>query len=68
MDELYGGYDQNTREWTDGILSSLMRSVSADEKPDEVYYFHYYFCFVLINSHRNGLYLMDQLILCGLSP
>lgn len=36
MDELYGGYDQNTREWTDGILSSLMRSVSADEKPDEV--------------------------------
>ena len=36
MDELYGGYDKNTREWTDGILSSLMRSVSADEKPDEV--------------------------------
>jgi len=35
MDELYGGYDQNTREWTDGILSSLMRMVSADEKPDE---------------------------------
>ena len=24
-----------TNEWTDGVLSSVMRNCSADEKPDE---------------------------------
>ncbi|CAJ0965699.1 unnamed protein product [Ranitomeya imitator] len=33
--ELYGEYDLTTNEWTDGILSSLMRTACADEKPDE---------------------------------
>eukprot|EP00002_Diphylleia_rotans_P022931 TRINITY_DN4501_c0_g1_i3.p1 TRINITY_DN4501_c0_g1~~TRINITY_DN4501_c0_g1_i3.p1 ORF type:complete len:4513 (-),score=1142.54 TRINITY_DN4501_c0_g1_i3:360-11993(-) len=35
MGELYGESELSTNEWTDGILSSIMRSVSADEKPDE---------------------------------
>ncbi|XP_077117756.1 dynein axonemal heavy chain 2 [Ranitomeya variabilis] len=35
LGELYGEYDLTTNEWTDGILSSLMRTACADEKPDE---------------------------------
>ncbi|XP_053425879.1 dynein axonemal heavy chain 2 isoform X5 [Nycticebus coucang] len=35
LGELYGEYDLNTNEWTDGILSSVMRMACADEKPDE---------------------------------
>ncbi|XP_006899240.1 PREDICTED: dynein heavy chain 2, axonemal [Elephantulus edwardii] len=35
LGELYGEYDLNTNEWTDGILSSVMRTACADEKPDE---------------------------------
>ncbi|XP_072006034.1 dynein axonemal heavy chain 2 [Engystomops pustulosus] len=35
LGELYGEYDLATNEWTDGVLSSLMRTACADEKPDE---------------------------------
>nr|XP_020476144.1 LOW QUALITY PROTEIN: dynein heavy chain 2, axonemal [Monopterus albus] len=35
LGELYGENDLSTSEWTDGVLSSLMRSACADEKPDE---------------------------------
>ncbi|KAK3095642.1 hypothetical protein FSP39_017066 [Pinctada imbricata] len=35
LGELYGEFDINTNEWTDGILSSVMRQTCADEKPDE---------------------------------
>ncbi|XP_073510575.1 dynein axonemal heavy chain 2 isoform X2 [Phyllobates terribilis] len=35
LGELYGEYELTTNEWTDGILSSLMRTACADEKPDE---------------------------------
>eukprot|EP00736_Rhodelphis_marinus_P013382 Rmarinus@m.14828 len=35
LGELYGQYDLNTREWTDGVLSVVMRNACADEKPDE---------------------------------
>ncbi|XP_052234681.1 dynein axonemal heavy chain 2-like isoform X14 [Dreissena polymorpha] len=35
LGELYGEFDLNTNEWTDGILSSVMRQTCADEKPDE---------------------------------
>ena len=35
LGELYGEYDMATREWTDGILSKVIRDASADEKPDE---------------------------------
>ncbi|XP_049338447.1 dynein axonemal heavy chain 2 [Astyanax mexicanus] len=35
LGELYGEYDLSTNEWTDGVLSSLMRIACADEKPDE---------------------------------
>ncbi|XP_028725159.1 dynein heavy chain 2, axonemal [Peromyscus leucopus] len=35
LGELYGEYDLSTNEWTDGILSSVMRAACADEKPDE---------------------------------
>ncbi|PIO34801.1 hypothetical protein AB205_0116420, partial [Aquarana catesbeiana] len=35
LGELYGEYDLTTSEWTDGILSSLMRTACADERPDE---------------------------------
>jgi dynein heavy chain len=35
MNELYGAYDLATMEWTDGILSSIMRIMCQDEKADE---------------------------------
>ncbi|XP_063786889.1 dynein axonemal heavy chain 2 [Pseudophryne corroboree] len=35
LGELYGEYDLTTNEWTDGVLSSLMRTACADERPDE---------------------------------
>merc|ERR1719487_621522 len=35
MDQLYGAFDLATMEWTDGILSSIMRVFCQDEKPDE---------------------------------
>ena len=34
LDELFGGYNLVTREWTDGTLSNCMREACADEKPD----------------------------------
>lgn len=33
MDELYGSYNQATREWKDGILSDLMRTICRDVDP-----------------------------------
>ncbi|KAK1331639.1 hypothetical protein QTO34_009597 [Cnephaeus nilssonii] len=35
LGELYGEYDLGSNEWTDGILSSVMRLACSDEKPDE---------------------------------
>ncbi|KAM9836557.1 LOW QUALITY PROTEIN: dynein axonemal heavy chain 2 [Aulostomus maculatus] len=35
LGELYGENNLSTNEWTDGVLSSIMRSACADEKPDE---------------------------------
>jgi len=35
LGELYGEFDLNTNEWTDGVLSSVMRQTCSDEKPDE---------------------------------
>lgn len=35
MGELYGEFDLNTNEWTDGVLSSVMRQTCADEKLDQ---------------------------------
>ncbi|XP_077988088.1 dynein axonemal heavy chain 2-like [Glandiceps talaboti] len=35
LGELYGEFDLNTNEWTDGVLSSVMRQTCADEKPDQ---------------------------------
>merc|ERR1719230_757273 len=32
---LYGEYDLQTFEWTDGVLAKVMREICADEKPDE---------------------------------
>jgi dynein heavy chain len=34
-DELYGAYDLSTMEWTDGVLSAIMRGMCQDEKPDD---------------------------------
>eukprot|EP00727_Mastigamoeba_balamuthi_P014495 m51a1_g9670 putative dynein heavy chain axonemal (5182) ;mRNA; r:1243469-1265072 len=35
MDEMYGAYDLKTHEWTEGIVSTIMRNCSADTKPEE---------------------------------
>ncbi|KAK7909361.1 hypothetical protein WMY93_014045 [Mugilogobius chulae] len=35
LGELYGENNLSTNEWSDGVLSSLMRTACADEKPDE---------------------------------
>ncbi len=37
MNELYGAYDLQTMEWTDGILSSVFRNFARDEKSDETW-------------------------------
>ncbi len=39
LGELYGEFDLSTNEWTDGILSSVMRSCCSDEKLDEKWIF-----------------------------
>ena len=39
LGELYGEFDLSTNEWSDGILSSVMRSCCADEKLDEKWIF-----------------------------
>jgi len=33
--ELYGEFNIATNEWADGVLSSVMRTICADEKPDQ---------------------------------
>ncbi|KAM3621055.1 uncharacterized protein V6R79_005381 [Siganus canaliculatus] len=35
LSELYGHHDLATNEWKDGVVSYAVRSVCADEKPDE---------------------------------
>lgn len=35
MGELYGESDVSSNEWSDGVLSSIMRVQCADERPDE---------------------------------
>ena len=35
LGELYGEFDLSTNEWTDGVLSSVMRPTCAEEKPDQ---------------------------------
>ncbi|EDV25795.1 uncharacterized protein TRIADDRAFT_23475 [Trichoplax adhaerens] len=35
LGELYGEFDLSTNEWTDGVLSSVMRQTCSDEKLDE---------------------------------
>ena len=35
LDELYGAYDLQTFEWRDGILSTIFKTCSEDEKPTE---------------------------------
>ncbi|XP_061620043.1 LOW QUALITY PROTEIN: dynein axonemal heavy chain 2 [Phyllopteryx taeniolatus] len=35
LGELYGENDLATNEWSDGVLSSVMRTACADDKPDE---------------------------------
>jgi dynein heavy chain len=35
MGQLYGQYDENTHEWTDGVLAALVRNGSEDTRPDK---------------------------------
>ncbi|EFJ44217.1 dynein heavy chain 2, partial [Volvox carteri f. nagariensis] len=35
MGQLYGEFDENTHEWTDGVLACYMRECSEDPKPDK---------------------------------
>ncbi len=35
MGQLYGEFDENTHEWTDGVLACYMRECSEDTKPDK---------------------------------
>ncbi|KAA0178390.1 hypothetical protein FNF27_00239 [Cafeteria roenbergensis] len=35
MQELYGSFDIQTMDWTDGILSAVFRDFSKDERPDD---------------------------------
>ncbi|ORZ30920.1 dynein heavy chain and region D6 of dynein motor-domain-containing protein [Catenaria anguillulae PL171] len=38
MGQLYGEFDEQTHEWTDGILSSMVRDGAADTSPDRKWY------------------------------
>ena len=33
--QLYGCFDENTHEWTDGILASMIREAARDETEDK---------------------------------
>lgn len=35
MGQLYGEFDENTHEWTDGVLATYMRECCADTQPDK---------------------------------
>ncbi|XP_008209980.1 dynein heavy chain 2, axonemal [Nasonia vitripennis] len=35
LGELYGEYNLSTGEWSDGVISSIMRKTCADQSPDE---------------------------------
>ncbi len=35
LGELYGEFNLSTNEWTDGVLSSVMRQTCSDEKLDQ---------------------------------
>lgn len=35
MGQLYGEFDENTHEWTDGVLATYMRECCADTHPDK---------------------------------
>ena len=35
LNELYGWVDQNTMEWSDGVLSSMMSRLCKDESMDQ---------------------------------
>ena len=35
LSELYGGLDLASNEWTDGVISSIMRTCCSDEKKDQ---------------------------------
>jgi dynein heavy chain len=34
LGKLYGEYDLNTRQWTEGVLSTVIREVSIMDSPD----------------------------------
>lgn len=34
-DEMYGSFDANTHEWTDGVMARIMRTTCRDESPDQ---------------------------------
>ena len=35
LGQLYGEFDENTHEWTDGVLATYMRECCADTYPDK---------------------------------
>nr|AML30859.1 axonemal inner arm dynein heavy chain 3 [Marsilea vestita] len=35
MGQLYGDFDENTHEWTDGVLACYMRELAGDPSPDK---------------------------------
>jgi dynein heavy chain, axonemal len=35
MGQLYGEFDEDTHEWTDGVLACYMRECASDTKPDK---------------------------------
>jgi hypothetical protein len=35
MGQLYGQFDENTHEWTDGVAACLMREAADDTTPDK---------------------------------
>ena len=36
--QLYGDFDENTHEWTDGILAGMIRECAQDTGPDKQWY------------------------------